>query len=168
MIEVYSKLFVGNEYDYYSIVSRDSGWAVVHACKEPFHRQALGYTGRAIAKTHPEYLVARRGNRLILNIVDTDNPQFYSRDMIKQSLDFVDEMRTEEMKVLIHCNQGESRAPSIALLYLATRLKALPMDSFEVAEKQFRILYSRYSPKFGIREHIRQNWQYYYDQGNIA
>jgi len=168
MIEVHTNLFVGDENAYYSFASRESGWAVVHACKEPFHRQTLGYTGRAVAKTHPEYLVARRGDRLILNIVDTDNPDFYSRDMINQSLDFIDEMRSKDMRVLIHCNQGESRSPSIALLYLATRLKVLPTDSFEAAEKQFRTLYPRYYPKLGIREHIRQNWQYYYNQGNIA
>lgn len=34
MIEVYSRLFVGSELDYEGTVSHQSGWTVVHACKE--------------------------------------------------------------------------------------------------------------------------------------
>jgi hypothetical protein len=57
MIEVYSKLFVGDELDYERKVSHQTGWATVHACKEPYHREALGYSSRGAPKDHPEYLV---------------------------------------------------------------------------------------------------------------
>lgn len=46
MIEVYPKLFVGNQQDYDLTVKTQADWRVVHACKEPYHRQALGYGGR--------------------------------------------------------------------------------------------------------------------------
>jgi len=72
MIEVYLNLFVGDQSDYEINVATQEGWAVVHACKEPYHRQALGYRVRGAPKDHPEYLVARRGNRLILNIVEDE------------------------------------------------------------------------------------------------
>lgn len=75
MIEVYPNLFVGDEADY-RIVLNMSGWFIVHACKEPFHRQALGYAGRGAPKDHPEYLVAERDGRLILNLVDAPNPAY--------------------------------------------------------------------------------------------
>ncbi len=76
MIEVYPFLYIGDQNDYESNVKHQPGWYVVHACKEPYHRQALGYTGRAVSNTHPEYLIARRGNRLILNMVDADDPSY--------------------------------------------------------------------------------------------
>lgn len=113
MIEVHPKLFVGNQDDYDYNVSRQTGWATVHACKEPYHRQALGYSGRGAPKTHPEYLIARRGNRLILNMVDTDNPLFFDKGMIGQALDFIAQKRSNELNVLVHCNQGKSRGPSL-------------------------------------------------------
>ena len=64
MIEVDKNLFVGAEIDEHRIRGQ-SDWYVIHACKEPFHRQALGYSGRAASKDHPEYLIARREGRLI-------------------------------------------------------------------------------------------------------
>ena len=161
MIEVYPDLFVGDQQDYDRNVATQEGWAVVHACKEPYHRQALGYQSRGAPKNHPEYLVARRENRLILNIVDADNPAFFAREMIDAALDFIDESLAKGLKVLVHCNQGESRSPSIALLYLAARLGALPTESLEAAEAQFRTIYSNYRPKAGIRGHLGQYWRQY-------
>jgi predicted protein tyrosine phosphatase len=142
----------------------EEGWAVVHACKEPYHRQALGYLGRGAPKEHPEYLIAQRGDRLILNIVDVDNPAFFNKAMIDTALDFIDEALGRDMKVLVHCNVGESRSPSIALLYLACRAKVLSRESFLEAEEEFRRLYPAYNPRAGIRGHLQQNWHLYCSQ----
>lgn len=160
MVEVYPNLYVGDQDDYDLDVAHQSGWAVVHACKEPYHRQALGYSGRAAPKTHPEYLVARRGHRLMLNIVDVDNPAFFDRRMIDEALSFIDENLNKGVKVLVHCNLGESRSPSIALLYMAIH-KALPATSLDEAEVKFREIYPNYSPKPGIRGYLAQNWEDY-------
>jgi hypothetical protein len=160
MIEVYPNLFVGSEPDFRAI-SRQENWAIVHACKEPYHRQALGYSGRGAPKEHPEYLVARRGNRLCLNIVDADNPAFFAREMIDQALDFMQEALSGGQRVLVHCNQGESRSPSLALLLMASRLNALPSESLEAAEIKFLELYPAYRPGSGIRGHLQQFWQQY-------
>jgi len=161
MIEVYPSLFVGDENDYEFNVAAQEGWAVVHACQEPYHRQALGYRGRGAPKHHPEYLVACRANRLILNIVDVDNPTFFDKGMIDAALGFIDEALAQGSRVLIHCNQGESRSPAIALLYMAARLGALPTESLQAAEDQFRALYPGYNPKPGIRGHLHQYWHEY-------
>lgn len=161
MIQVCTNLFVGSEYDYRTQITGTDCWAVVHACKEPYHREALGYSGRGAPKDHPEYLVARRGDRLILNMVDANDPALFAKEMINQALDFIDEQLAVGHKVLVHCNQGESRAPSIALLYMACRLHVLPTDSLEAAEHAFVTKYPGYNPKPGIREHLRQNWRAY-------
>jgi predicted protein tyrosine phosphatase len=165
LIAIHAGLFVGNQADYDFDVAQRDGWAVVHACKEPYHRQALGYRSRGAPKDHPEYLVARRGNRLILNIVDTDNPTFFAKEMIDAALDFVDEAMARGLKVLIHCNEGQSRSPSIALVYLAARLGILPTDSLGAAEEQFRAIYPNYYPKPGIRGHIQAYWSQYCSEG---
>ncbi len=76
MILVFPHLYIGTEQDYDRRVKGMPGWMVVHACKEPYHRQLLGYKGRGAPKDHPEYLLARRGDRLYLNLVDTDDPAY--------------------------------------------------------------------------------------------
>ena len=60
--------------DYESQVKGQEGWLVVHACKELYHRRELGYRSNGAPKKHPEYLMARRENRLILDLVDAPNP----------------------------------------------------------------------------------------------
>jgi predicted protein tyrosine phosphatase len=161
MIEVFRNLFVGNEYDYEVHVASQANWAVVHACKEPYHRRLLGYTSQGAPKGHPEYLTARRGERLFMNIVDAPIPSFFPKAMIDESLAFIDDALGRELKILVHCNQGESRAPSIALLYLASRKAALPTDSLEAAEAQFRSIYPSYNPNAGIRGFLLQHWSDY-------
>jgi predicted protein tyrosine phosphatase len=161
MIEIYPNLYIGNQDDYELKVARQPDWAVVHACKEPYHRQALGYTGRAASKTHPEYLIARRENRLILNLVDVDNPAYIPKEITDAALTFVHEQLSSGTKVLVHCNQGGSRSPSIGLLYLAKFTDKLSTSSFTEAENSFRSLYPPYDPAVGIRGFMIQHWLLY-------
>lgn len=161
MIEVSSGLFVGGEVDYEREVKKQPGWHVVHACKEPYHRQLLKYTGRGAPKDHPEYLLAERGNRLFLNIVDVEDPAYINKGMIDHAMGFVHGAMKAGSKALIHCNQGESRGPSIGLLYLAAHTDALPVGTFEEAEAAFRRIYPSYNPKRGIRGFIQANWGEY-------
>lgn len=161
MREVYPNLFVGNQLDYENLVAGQSGWMILHACKEPYHRQALGYSGRAAPRNHPEYLVARRGNRLILNMVDVDNPDFFDKGMIETGLNFIDEALKAKKRILVHCNLGESRSPSIVLLYMASRIKILSCETLQIAELEFVKKYPEYNPKPGIRGFLSKNWNYF-------
>ena len=111
MIEIYQNLFVGTQDDYERVVQFEPGWWVVHACKEPYHRQLLGYSGRGAPKNHPEYLLARRGKRLYLNLVDVEYPSFVSKEIMDTAMSFIDEGLKSGEKVLVHCNLGESRGP---------------------------------------------------------
>jgi protein-tyrosine phosphatase len=97
----------------------------------------------------------------MLNIVDADNPSFFAKSMINQALNFIEQQYSDGLNVLVHCNQGESRGPLIALIYMAARLQILPNESLEAAEQSFRNLYPYYNPKPGIRGHIKQYWQQY-------
>jgi len=63
MTEIHKNLYIGNETDYEYKVRNQDDWNVNHAYKEPYHRQALGYSGRGAPKGHSEYVMAKRENR---------------------------------------------------------------------------------------------------------
>lgn len=160
MIEVSPNLFVGSAADYEFQVRAQAGWCVVQACKEPYHRQALGYFGRAAPKTHPEYLVAMRGDCLILNFVDAPDPKYVPRELVDAALEFMHARLAEGSRVLVHCNQGESRAPTLALLYLARHTSELPAD-IDGAVLEFRRRYPLYRPAGGVWGYVVANWMGY-------
>jgi predicted protein tyrosine phosphatase len=151
--EVTESLAFGDE----SVCSRDTSgqFAIVHACKEPCHRRAVGYTARSLPRTHPHYLVLERGYHLYLNVIDPDQPLFMM-PTFAAFLGFVDK-HIAERRVIIHCNQGESRAPSFTLLYMAKRLKLLPDDSYQAAAEAFRKRFS-YTPGRGIVTWLASHW----------
>ena len=160
MIEIYPNLWVGSERDFEIDVKGELDWYIVHACKEPYHRQLLGYTGRGAPKDHPEYLMARRNNRLYLNLVDAPSPIFFDKTIIDTALDLIHEGLENNRKVLVHCNLGESRSPSIGLLYLAVYTSQLP-KTFLDAETEFLRIYPNYNPGNGIRGFMQNNWDDY-------
>ena len=156
MIEVFSNLFVGNEADARTVL-HTSGWYVVHACKEPFHRQALGSTGRGAPKDHPEYLIAERDGRLALNLVDAPNPAYIPKEVIDAALEAIHK-NISQSKVLVHCNQGMSRSPTIALLYLLKHTEELKFESLSSVLEKFKALYPAYGPAGGMSGFIEKYW----------
>lgn len=159
MIEVYQNLWVGDDGSFNSI-RHQQGWATVHACKEPYHRRALGYSGRGAPKNDPEYLVAHRGLELMLNMVDADTPDYIPKSMVNEALTFIGAHLTNGFNVLIHCNQGMSRSPGIAILFLAQKGEFQGL-SYEQAKEVFRKTYPNYNPAGGIDGFCRLNWNEY-------
>ena len=146
------RLSYGNESE--CTHSTDGSIAVVHACKHPCHRHAVGYTN-TLPNTHSNYLLLERGHHLYLNLIDPPAPLFMMPSF-EAFLRFVDR-EIAERPVLIHCNQGESRAPSLTLLYMAKRLAALPSDSYAAAATAFRQK-DTYNPGRGIETWLTTNW----------
>ncbi len=154
MQEVLPHLFFGDE----SACTHDGtgSVAVVHACKDPCHRRAVGYSGRKIPTSHPHYLVLEREYDLFLNLIDPPAPLFMMPSFVA-FLAFVDK-HIEERRVIIHCNQGESRAPTLALLYLAKRTDHLPTDSYQSAARAFSEKHP-HRPGRGIQTWLSQHWE---------
>lgn len=151
MIEVAPRLWVGSAKDYETQVKGKEGWAVVHACKEPYHRRLLGYTGRS-APEGPERLVARRGDELYLNLIDAPQVEYISGECVREATRFIDGKLMDDLRVLVHCNKGESRAPSIAFIYLAFREDWPAHD----APARFRCLYPFYQPGAGMAAYVER------------
>ena len=153
MIELQSNLFVGNESD---CRRGGEGWAVVHACKHPCHVRAVGYSG-SLPSSHPHYLVFEDDDDLILNMIDPPVPLFKA-ELFEAFLAFARRKTLEGKKLLVHCNQGESRAPSLALVFLAKIAGVLPNDSYATASSAFREIFSGYRPGRGIQAYLSANW----------
>jgi hypothetical protein len=153
MQEVYERVFVANEL---SCRRGDNGWAVVHACKSPCHRRAVGYQG-SLHSSHPNYLVLIEGLDLFMNVIDPPTPLFMPASFTG-FLAFSEKQWMAGHKLLIHCNQGESRAPSLALLFLAKCRSALNNGSYQAARTEFELLYPKYNPGRGIQTYFSRKW----------
>lgn len=152
MREVYKNLWIGDENDVAR--AREKGYAIVSACKDGIssHRQLLGYTSMGAPKSSPEYLVARRKDHLYLNLIDGDDPAYVPDKVIDEALSFISEYLDKGKSVLVHCVEGISRSPSIALLWLVKNGK-LPVEG---AVRKFKQLYPDYDPSPGIRIYTKQ------------
>lgn len=136
--------------------AHDNKRAIIHACKEPCHRQALAYKEKSLLSSHPHYLACEKQGHLYLNLIDPPAPLFQI-ESFRLFLDFADRMRAQGRSVHIHCNQGQSRAPSLTLLYMAKRLGLLPVTSYAAARRAFEAQYP-YLPGKGIETFLSANW----------
>lgn len=96
-------------------------------------------------------------NNLYLNLLDISSLSFeYAFPMIKRSMEFIDGY-IKDMEVLVHCNFGMSRSPSIALLYMARKCY-INNASFKDALKDFHEIYTYYSPGMGMYRYFDNYW----------
>lgn len=130
--------------------------AVIHACKSPCHQHAIGYTG-SLKPDHPHYLTLRQPFDLYLNIIDPPVPLFQI-ETFRHFFDFAADHTSAARPLLIHCNKGESRSPTLALLHLALQRNTLPQASFAAASAAFREIYPAYQPGEGIRQFVSAHW----------
>lgn len=149
-----TKLHIGGRED--SRLRDDPGWAVVNTAKT-VHCEIMGW-GNVTPRDHPNYLSLESDQLLSFNWVDggaflyrMSGPAAFTR-----ALDFIDRWYPEK-QILINCDQGQSRSPTVALLYLAKRLKAIPAGSFSEAREAFLPLYPSYAPA-GIADFVAANW----------
>ncbi len=151
--EVFKNVFVGDAFEFEKYIKLLNNWGVIHACKDPYHRQLLGYKTHAAPKTHSEYLMALRGDALFLNLVDSEDKKFIPEKIFQVSFLFIDRVLEQDKKVFIHCNKGESRAPAIAFLWMFFN-KHLPqnyLDAFLAFEK----VYPKFKPSTGVKDFCR-------------
>jgi len=156
MIKIYDSLFVGNESDCF--YDNKPNWAVIHACKSPCHQRAVGYRGN-LNKNHPNYLIFEKENHLFLNMVDMDMPlsHEFTEPIVSAALGFI-EKNIKSKNVLIHCNEGQSRAPALALLFLAKRKNIISNENYQKAKVEFIRLFPNYQPGRGIEIYLINYW----------
>lgn len=154
MIEVHRNLFVGDDSDA-AAVGGEPGWFIVHAAKEPYHRAALGYTGQGAPKGDPEYLFAHRDGSIALNLIDGPDPAMIPREAITEALRAIQHNITNGRKVLVHCNQGRSRSPTIALLWMCIYCADFDDCTYDEAAARFAKIYPAFAPAAGMGGYAR-------------
>lgn len=135
------------------------GYYVLHAAKEPFHRSFVGYSGNAAPKDSPEYLLARRGNRLALNMIDPPKMEYLPQVIWDAALAFIDEAQDAGKTCIVHCNHGQSRAPAIAMLWMGQPGRELDDLRFSRALPRFcSSYYPEFLPGTGVYNWLEANW----------
>lgn len=161
MINLYKNIYCGNQLDAeYFINSND--WIILHCCKEPYHKQLVGYRGN-LSQNHPNYAYIIKDNHMALNLVDIDafNPNYveFNKKMFQAAFDFLG-VQDKSKKILIHCNKGESRGPSITMLYLA-HIGYFKNLSYNEASEAFKKLYPMYNPRYNILKNVELLWDHF-------
>ncbi|MEG3756869.1 dual specificity protein phosphatase family protein [Pseudoalteromonas carrageenovora] len=150
-------IYVGTKEEYE--LAKSTGMKIVCALNRAngyvTHQSVVGWSGRGCNKDNPYYLFKETEEAIYLNMIDGDNPAYVSNEMIDPALGFIKRALDDEEKVFIYCSLGESRSPSIALMYLLEN----GLIDREDADKVFREnYYSEYKPKFGNLGYIQQRW----------
>lgn len=148
--QIQDYLWVGDD-DECELAKR-TGVFTIHAAKT-CHQKFLGYKG-SLPKDHPNYLWVEDGKQLYLNIVDPKIPLFMLETFHK-TIEFVGK---NPGAVLIHCNEGFSRAPSLALVVLA-HFGEISNVSFGEAYADYILRDKLYKPGAGIKTYLAQHWQ---------
>ncbi|MFI5035581.1 MAG: hypothetical protein ACHQFZ_05195 [Acidimicrobiales bacterium] len=135
---------------------RDNDWAVVNTSKV-LHAQLVGVPQNQLKRTS-HYLRLEREGLLSFNMIDGEARYFQmlGPEAFVDSLDFIDHWRGTRA-VLVNCDRGMSRSPTVAMLYLAKRLHLLPDASFVEALLAFRRLYPNYDPG-GVGKFVSMHW----------
>jgi len=154
MYKIYERLYIGCDHECFD---KKEEWVTVHACKSPCHQRAVGYRG-SLPSNHPNYLVLKKDNNLYLNMIDPPRPLFLI-PLFTEFLRFSRRYWTEGKNIFIHCNKGESRAPSLGLLFLAKEIGSISNKSFGKAKEEFIKIYPGYMPGSGIQIYLHNNWE---------
>jgi hypothetical protein len=158
--EIYSgplgRVFVGDDEDFENREDLKT-FSFLRCCKygPGGHQQTLDYHTLA-APEGREHFVVRRKNRTALNMLDLDDPHFVNDEMIQSGLDFINQELAKKQKVLIACNAGRSRGPTLGLMWLRS-VGDMP-HGFMQSEKIFRTICPKYDPAAGINQYARMKW----------
>lgn len=175
MVEVYPGLFVGNQENYEVMTSFpqynefEKEFSFIGAAKYPWHKEHAkmdgsdceGYDGKAMPKDQKEYLYAEREHALYCNLIDTKDPAYIPDEIILKCIDFIKKEMQNDRKVIICCNQGESRSPSIALMYMIEDGFFDDCKSIYDIFIRFKSLYQNYKPANGMEQKVIEFWRKY-------
>jgi len=113
---VITGIYVGDR-DAYNAVRHLPSWSFCLAAQS-FHRELLGYKGRGAPKDSPNYSYAIVDNTFYANLVDADNVKYVDPELIERMLTWCLGEYGQHRTLLVACDRGQSRSPTIALMLL--------------------------------------------------
>lgn len=168
MVELFPRIFVGDllacsrriTAPGHDVLSQPH--VTVHAARNPCHFESLGWT--TAQPEHEHYLVHEKGNDLFLNMIDPPEPLFREK-LFLDTFAFIDK-HIGNFPVVIHCNKGNSRAPTLAMLY-AIRTGIFSVESYIDAVIQMRESYSDFKPGRGLQLYVQEKWKELVNGSNV-
>lgn len=134
--------------------------AVMHCCKNPCH---AAKHGQKPDKNAPFYLCdgfqENGREHMLLNMIDPPAPLFQI-EQFEKALRWAREQLVAGRKLMLHCNEGKSRAPSMAIVIAAHLLGIIPNGSYREAVIEFENQTGiEYQPGKGIQIFLKENWE---------
>ncbi len=156
MVQISPNVFVGSDSDYEKIKD-DKDWVALRCAKfgPGSHKEILGYETQAAPEGPNKYWV-KKGRVLALNLLDLDDPNFVPPEAIQKGLDFIRD-NVDEKKVLVACNAGHSRGPTLGLMWLRT-LGRMPYSFLHSSKIYRNDVYPKFDPSPGIEQFARSKW----------
>jgi hypothetical protein len=143
-IQVYPGLFVGPGID-----ARTFYGNILHCAKEPWYVDGLKNQGVPVCSN----VLRTNAREMALNMIDAEKASFFPDEMINAGLDFITDTFAEGESILLHCNQGISRSPSMAFLWMFEH--GFLDKEFRYAVPQFKKIYKDWGPANGIWDYLK-------------
>jgi hypothetical protein len=183
MIQIANRLYIGTVPEARS----HPDWAIVNLT-HTWHYELHNWGNRdgVDRSGDPCYVICEEDpHRLSLNWIDSPDPRYFDYggtgvENFHKIFDYINKNRAFR-PVAVVCNRGESRAPSVAMAYLArattilripTQYHKNPEDPFhpiidvynnhpkyEDAREQFKNMYPNYYPAQGITTFLIDHWE---------
>ena len=151
-------IYVGTKEEYH--IALNQGMKIVCALNRAngfvTHQSQVGWSGKGCNTDNPYYLYKEEDDAIYLNMFDGEDPIFVNDKMIDAALGFMKRHLDNGENVFVYCSLGESRSPSIVLMYmLEYGLIDKSSDVFDYFRDNF---YTNYLPKNGNKEYIVKRW----------
>lgn len=146
-VMVHHGLFVGGGYD----APRFAG-SVLHCARDPWFVDAKQAGFPTMPDTR-DTVICIKYNEMALNLVDAADPRYFWDCTINTGLQFITDRMAAGDPILVHCNAGVSRSPSIALLWMWEH--GFLDKEFQYVTAQFRNLYRDYMPGNGVYLYLK-------------
>ena len=141
-----NKIFLGSKKDYLENEFNESEWAFVHIGKELFNK---------FKESDHKGVLYTNKNHLYLSWLDVPEKSEFDKASLEAVFNFIDSHKN--LKVLVHCDYGQSRSPAILMAYLSKRTEFLPKTFYKAVTK-FKEIYPDYFFTGGITLFIKSFW----------
>ena len=153
MKEIVSGLFVGGS-DALEAAQGMDNVAQLQICSESFFREMYEDEG-IIGQEKP---FVKMMSKMMIKLENYDSPDKFNLEAFVEAVNFIKLKLAVDTTVVITGEMGRSRAPSIAMLYLAATGR-VANGSFDAAEQEFKAeYYPDYEPKAGLKSFLSANW----------
>lgn len=155
----YSGLYYCNAEEYENLKKSDISFSALLCAKNPYHKDIVGYL-KNCPKDNPEYLIAHRKEEHImaLNMVDAPKPEFFADEMVLEGINFIFTELYKNRDVVVVCNKGESRSPTMCLMFLMMHGDFDKSMTHSEVFGEFSKIAKDWNPKNGILQYAVSFW----------